>query len=213
MKPENRTFEEKLKVTIRTEVGKGPAGGESPKDTRPEEAKIKEAHAKVAQFQAALRMHEEEIMQWLAADSSRIAALKENPKATMKMLAAHLGISIPDLAGIVADDKTEINFDISVSTNDPPFGSELLQKVWTYISENEQQTTAFRKNPEAVVREVATRHNTGAEETEAVVKAVLITSGKQSQTNLPPSVFQSLDLALARATLSQGPKLNLKIRR
>jgi hypothetical protein len=213
MKSKNRTFEEKLKVTIRTEVGRGPAGGEPPKDASPKEAKIKESHAKVEQFQAALRVHEEEIKQWLAADSSRIISLRENPNVTMTMLAEHLGIQIPDLAGIIDDATTEVDFDISVSTGDLPLGSGLLQKVWAYISKNAQHTAAFRKDPEAVVRRVANSHNASVQETESVVRAVLIASKKPSKSMSPVGILDSLDRMVDRSVLMQGPRLKLKVRR
>lgn len=203
-----RSFEDRLKVSLRSEEpagGKG-AGGKSKKPAG-------KSHSAAAEFQTALRVHDAEIKHWLAADPARIAALRKNPKAIMLEMIAHLGITVPNLSDLVSDDTFEIDFDIAVSTGGPSLGSALLQQVWRHISANRTNAAAFRKDPEGTVRSVAAAQSASATETTAVVRAVLIAMRRNTTAAPATGVVQNLDRIVARAGLMREPSLSLRIRR
>jgi hypothetical protein len=210
MKTKSRTLDEKLKVTLRGDVGKdSSARPKRAKGATREKGKSKEAGTEVAQFYSALRLHNAEIKQWLTADPSRIAALREDPKAIIKTLINHLGITIPDLTHVVANNESAIDFEFYVTPGIETVGSGLMQKVWAHIAKSSKNTKAFQLDPEAVVRSVASANSASTEDTEAVVRAVLIASGKLPDTTTVRG-FPFLDEELEGLGQLEDPRLRLR---
>jgi len=118
-----------------------------------------------------LKTREADVEAWISADPARATQLQKDPRAAFAELLKHLRLDDRDLHARVAELPRGWKLDV-LKVRETPVGAKLLNAVWTHLNTAQQNLTAFRADPFAVVDTVTAASGASAAERQAVVDAL-----------------------------------------